>query len=87
MPDEKPDTPKTEAPNLRRVLAHPLRVEILNLLRKKGNTEDLLANELEQSAVVVAYHLRVMEDCEVVAEAENPKRDSSERYLILTPTW
>jgi DNA-binding transcriptional ArsR family regulator len=86
MPDKKPDT-ETETPNLRRMLAHPLRIEIMTLLRKKGNTEAFLAREMEQSAAVVAYHLRVMEDCEVVAEAENPREGCSERYLILTPIW
>jgi len=48
-----------------KAFAHPLRVEILIILNERVASPNLLAQELNQSLNLVAYHVRVLEkyDC------------------------
>lgn len=83
----QPDKTKEKETALKRALFHPYRIEIFTLLRKQGGTEAYLVDELELTAAQIAYHLKVLEDANLVADADSPEQGSADRYLIATPTW
>ena len=57
---ESPQTTQPPDPRRERALAHPLRVRILERLRRRPATPEELAAELEVSVDVIAYHQRVL---------------------------
>ena len=68
-------------PNLARVLAHPLRVQILGALDERVASPSELARELDGSLGTVSYHVRQLERAgliELVSTA--PRRGALEHY-------
>ncbi|MFE3856565.1 ArsR/SmtB family transcription factor [Streptomyces griseorubiginosus] len=68
MPEE-PTTRKLDARALRG-LAHPLRMELLNALRRRGPaTASMLAERLGESSGATSYHLRQLAEHGFIADA------------------
>ncbi|MFI0515232.1 ArsR/SmtB family transcription factor [Streptomyces sp. WSLK1-5] len=68
MPEE-PTTRKLDARSLRG-LAHPLRMELLNALRRRGPaTASMLAERLGESSGATSYHLRQLAEHGFIADA------------------
>ena len=70
---------------LKRALVHPRRLEILSFLtQKRGGTEADLADGLGLTFPVVAYHLKVLESADLVADTESPEQGATDRYVVAT---
>ncbi|MFF0084591.1 ArsR/SmtB family transcription factor [Streptomyces canus] len=68
MPEE-PNLRKLDARSLRG-LAHPLRMELLNALRRRGPaTASMLAERLGESSGATSYHLRQLAEYGFIADA------------------
>ena len=68
MPEE-PDVRKLDARSLRG-LAHPLRMQLLNALRRRGPaTASMLAERLGESSGATSYHLRQLAEHGFIADA------------------
>ncbi|MYT06165.1 MULTISPECIES: helix-turn-helix domain-containing protein [Streptomyces] len=68
MPEE-PNIRKLDARSLRG-LAHPLRMELLNALRRRGPaTASMLAERLGESSGATSYHLRQLAEYGFIADA------------------
>ncbi|MFJ9105143.1 ArsR/SmtB family transcription factor [Streptomyces sp. NPDC102405] len=68
MPEE-PNVRKLDARSLRG-LAHPLRMELLNALRRRGPaTASMLAERLGESSGATSYHLRQLAEHGFIADA------------------
>lgn len=83
MPGRRPDKIDTE---LVRALAHPLRVDILQILNERDASPNELMNMLEMPLGNVAYHTRVLEKCgcvELVRTAQ--RRGAVEHYFRAVP--
>ena len=83
MAGRRPDKIDTE---LVRALAHPLRVEILQVLNERDASPNELMNMLEMPLGNVAYHTRVLEKCgcvELVRTAQ--RRGAVEHYFRAVP--
>ena len=83
MAGRRPDKIDTE---LVRALAHPLRVEILQILNERDGSPNELMNMLEMPLGNVAYHTRVLEKCgcvELVRTAQ--RRGAVEHYFRAVP--
>src|SRR3954453_17122877 len=68
-----------------KAFAHPLRVQILIILNEKVASPNLLAQELDRSLNLVAYHVRVLEkyDCiELVGTKQ--RRGATEHFYRAT---
>jgi len=75
-----------EETDLKRAIAHPRRLEILSYLtRKRGSTQAELAEELGLSTSLVAYHLMVLENADLVSDDVDGLGRSADRFLIATP--
>ncbi len=69
-----------------RALAHPMRVEILQILNEREASPSDLAQMTKQRLGSVAYHTRVLEDCgciELVGTAQ--RRGATEHYFRAKP--
>lgn len=65
--------------NLVRALAHPLRVEILRILDKQAGSPVQLAGRLGEQLGNVAYHMKVLADCDCIELIETrPARGAIE---------
>ena len=73
--------PRTDDRDVRavRALAHPLRLELLDLLRFEGpSTATLLAQRVGESSGSTSYHLRLLAKYGYIEEA--PRRGGRERW-------
>jgi hypothetical protein len=82
--------PKTKAKNdveqiVAKAFAHPLRVQILIILNERVASPNLLAQELDQSLNLVAYHVRVLEkyDCIELVDTKQ-RRGATEHFYRAT---
>src|SRR5947208_14581598 len=67
-----------------RGLAHPLRLQLLHVLRAEGPaTASQLARRLGESSGATSYHLRALHRAGMVEEAE--QRNARERWWQRTP--
>jgi DNA-binding transcriptional ArsR family regulator len=68
-----------------KAFAHPLRVQILIILGEKVASPNMLAQELEQSLNLVAYHVRVLEkyDCIELVDTKQ-RRGATEHFYRAT---
>src|SRR5436189_3484080 len=67
-----------------RALAHPLRLQLLELLRSEGPaTASQLARRLGESSGATSYHLRALHRAGMVEEAE--QRNARERWWQRSP--
>jgi hypothetical protein len=72
--------------NLVRAVAHPLRVQILEILSDQVASPNLLANQLDTGLTDVAYHTRALDRCgclELVDTAQ--RRGAVEHFYKATP--
>ncbi len=68
-------------PNLARVMAHPLRVQILGALDERVASPSELARELEASLGTVSYHVRQLEAAGLIELVRTaPRRGALEHY-------
>ncbi|MBA3865426.1 MAG: winged helix-turn-helix transcriptional regulator [Solirubrobacterales bacterium] len=68
-----------------KAFAHPLRVQILIILNERVSSPNLLAQELDQSLNLVAYHVRVLEkyDCIELVDTKQ-RRGATEHFYRAT---
>ena len=68
-----------------KAFAHPLRVQILIILNERVASPNILAQELEQSLNLVAYHVRVLEkyDCIELVDTKQ-RRGATEHFYRAT---
>jgi hypothetical protein len=68
-----------------KAFAHPLRVQILIILGEKVASPNMLAQQLEQSLNLVAYHVRVLEkyDCIELVDTKQ-RRGATEHFYRAT---
>jgi hypothetical protein len=68
-----------------KAFAHPLRVRILIILNERVASPNLLAQELDQSLNLVAYHVRVLEkyDCIELVDTKQ-RRGATEHFYRAT---
>jgi predicted ArsR family transcriptional regulator len=70
----------------RRALAHPRRTEILCYLIQHGDGEETeLADSLGLALAVARYHLRVLNDADLIAHADGQGPGTDERYVATAP--
>jgi DNA-binding transcriptional ArsR family regulator len=86
----KPALPKTKKKDnveqiVAKAFAHPLRVQILIILNERVASPNLLAQELDQSLNLVAYHVRVLEkyDCIELVDTKQ-RRGATEHFYRAT---
>lgn len=74
---------------IRRALAHPKRTEILCYLIQHGDGEGAeeteLADSLGLALAGVKYHLRVLQDADLIAHADDQGPGTDERYVATAP--
>ena len=68
-----------------KAFAHPLRVQILTILNEKVASPNMLAQQLDQSLNLVAYHVRVLEkyDCIELVDTKQ-RRGATEHFYRAT---
>lgn len=68
-----------------KAFAHPLRVQILIILNEKVASPNMLANQLDRSLNLVAYHVRVLEkyDCIELVDTKQ-RRGATEHFYRAT---
>lgn len=68
-----------------KAFAHPLRVQILIILNERVASPNMLAQELDQSLNLVAYHVRVLEkyDCIELVDTKQ-RRGATEHFYRAT---
>jgi len=68
-----------------KAFAHPLRVQILAILNEKVASPNMLAQQLEESLNLVAYHVRVLEkyDCIELVDTKQ-RRGATEHFYRAT---
>jgi DNA-binding transcriptional ArsR family regulator len=79
-------SPEAIDQRLVRALAHPLRVQILEVLTERVASPTLIAEELETGVSHVAYHTRALDRCgclELVETAQ--RRGATEHYYKAKP--
>lgn len=84
MPKTKKKTDGVEQ-IVAKAFAHPLRVQILIILNEKVASPNLLAQQLDQSLNLVAYHVRVLEkyDCIELVDTKQ-RRGATEHFYRAT---
>src|SRR3712207_554065 len=83
MPDPQPEPIDQR---LVRALAHPLRIQILEVLTERVASPNLIAEELDTGLSHVAYHTRALDRCgclELVETAQ--RRGATEHYYKARP--
>lgn len=86
MPKTKANKQKDGVEQLvAKAFAHPLRVQILIILNERVASPNLLAQELDQSLNLVAYHVRVLEkyDCIELVDTKQ-RRGATEHFYRAT---
>ncbi|MBS1879122.1 MAG: winged helix-turn-helix transcriptional regulator [Actinobacteria bacterium] len=64
-----------------KAFAHPLRVQILIILNERVASPNLLAQELDQSLNLVAYHVRVLEKYECIELVDTKQRRGATEHF------
>lgn len=64
-----------------KAFAHPLRVQILIILNEKVASPNMLAQQLEQSLNLVAYHVRVLEKYECIELVDTKQRRGATEHF------
>jgi DNA-binding transcriptional ArsR family regulator len=91
QPTEGKPVPKTKTQKdgveqiVAKAFAHPLRVQILIILNERVASPNILAQELDQSLNLVAYHVRVLEkyDCIELVDTKQ-RRGATEHFYRAT---
>jgi DNA-binding transcriptional ArsR family regulator len=60
--------------NLMRVMAKPIRAQILSVLSQQPSTTNEVAAELGEDVAMVGYHMRVLEQCRLIELHEERTR-------------
>ena len=81
LPESPPDQLVLHSPAHFRALAHPLRHQLLNLLRQRPATLSQLASALGSTKGTIGYHVQIMVDAGLVRLAGTRRvRGGTERY-------
>src|SRR5215218_6398905 len=85
MPTQKTKKAEDVEQIVAKAFAHPLRVQILIILNERVASPNLLAQELDQSLNLVAYHVRVLEkyDCIELVDTKQ-RRGATEHFYRAT---
>lgn len=82
----KGQQPEVIDQRLIRALAHPLRIQILEILTDEVASPNLLANELDSQLSDVAYHTRALDRCGCLDLVETvQRRGATEHFYKATP--
>lgn len=82
----KKQRPEAIDQRLVRALAHPLRIQILEILTEQVASPNLLANELGSELSDVAYHTRALDRCGCLDLVETAqRRGATEHFYKATP--
>lgn len=82
----KKQQPEAIDQRLVRALAHPLRIQILEILTEQVASPNLLANELGSELSDVAYHTRALDRCGCLDLVETAqRRGATEHFYKATP--
>jgi DNA-binding transcriptional ArsR family regulator len=85
-PVMKEHRPEAIDQRLVRALAHPLRVQILEVLTERVASPNLLAEELRSGLSHVAYHTRALDRCGCIELVETAqRRGATEHYYKAKP--
>lgn len=77
---------QTIDPRLVRALAHPLRVQILEILSERVASPSLLSEQLDAGLTHVAYHTRTLSECDCLELIETaPRRGATEHFYKAAP--
>ena len=68
-----------------KAFAHPLRVQILIILNERVASPNLLAQELDQSLNLVAYHVRVLEKYDCIELVDTKQRRGATEHFYTLP--
>jgi hypothetical protein len=69
-----------------KALAHPLRVQILDILTEQVSSPNMLAHELESQLSDVAYHTRALDRCGCLDLVDTvQRRGATEHFYKATP--
>ncbi len=68
-----------------RALAHPLRVQILDILTERVSSPNLLSDELEAGLTQVAYHTRALEKCGCLELVDTAQRRGATEHFYKAP--
>ncbi len=81
-----PNRPETIDQRLVRALAHPLRIQILELLTDRVASPNWLSEQLDASLSHVAYHTRALDKCGcLVLVRTAQRRGATEHFYKATP--
>ncbi|MGI6879142.1 helix-turn-helix domain-containing protein [Microbacterium sp. gxy059] len=79
------DEPRWMTAEMLKALAHPLRQELLRLLRRREHVRAADASaELGEPANKISFHLRVLADAGLIVEAPEQARDRRDRVWTAT---
>lgn len=82
----KEDRPEAIDQRLVKALAHPLRVQILEVLSERVASPNLIAEELDTGLSHVAYHTRTLDSCGCIELVETAqRRGATEHYYKAKP--
>lgn len=82
----KEQRPEAIDQRLIRALAHPLRIQILEILTDQVASPNLLANELDSQLSDVAYHTRALDRCGCLDLVDTvQRRGATEHFYKATP--
>src|SRR3954447_19858226 len=77
----KPARPGSIDERLVRALAHPVRIQILEILSERVASPNMLALELETGLSHVAYHTRVLDRCGCLDLIETAQRRGATEHF------
>jgi DNA-binding transcriptional ArsR family regulator len=77
----KPERPESIDQRLVRALAHPVRIQILEILSERVASPNMLADELETGLSHVAYHTRVLDRCGRLELVETAQRRGATEHF------
>lgn len=73
-------------PRLVRALAHPLRVQILEILSERVASPNLISEQLDAGLTHVAYHTRTLSQCDCLELVETAqRRGATEHFYKAAP--
>ncbi|MGN6662865.1 MAG: hypothetical protein ACTHK6_01460 [Solirubrobacterales bacterium] len=82
----KAQQPEVIDQRLVKALAHPLRIQILEILTEEVASPNLLANELDSQLSDVAYHTRALDRCGCLDLVDTvQRRGATEHFYKATP--
>jgi DNA-binding transcriptional ArsR family regulator len=77
----KPERPESIDPRIVRALAHPVRIQILEILCERVASPNMLAAELDTGLTHVAYHTRALDRCGCLELVDTAQRRGATEHF------